>query len=188
MRSVLKYGWLMMLVTLVACKNEYERKVAEQLSTGKRYDSLFLGLSLGMTSKEFYAKCWDMNRKGLIKEGSGNTSVLYKINDTFRHPVAMNFYPNFKDDKINLMTCELNFEGWSPWNKELSSDSLLIQALEVCKKWYGGEEFIKVEHPTRGPAFVKIDGNRRISLFRKNDTSIRMLYLDLTQPLADEKD
>ena len=47
----------------------------KELSSGVRYDSLFLGVKFGMSSEEFYSHCWELNKKELIKQGPSNSSV-----------------------------------------------------------------------------------------------------------------
>ncbi len=59
-------------------KAKYERKLKHELAKGVRYDSLFLGLYLGMPEKDFYIHCWELNKKGLIRQGSNNTTVEYR--------------------------------------------------------------------------------------------------------------
>jgi hypothetical protein len=69
------------------------------LERGERYDSLFLGLKLGMTNHQFYGHCWEMNKQGLIRQGSGNTSVNYNV-ENLKSPAEMNFYPDFYHGRI----------------------------------------------------------------------------------------
>ena len=74
----------------------YHRIMEKELARGVRYDTLFLGMYLGMTKKDFYTHCWALNKRGLIRQGPGNASVYYKsvkLKDT----VEMNFYPDFYD-------------------------------------------------------------------------------------------
>ena len=78
-------------------KSKYERKLKHELAKGVRYDSLFLGLYLGMPEKDFYIHCWELNKKGLIRQGSNNTTVEYRMEDELKYPGIMNFYPSFVD-------------------------------------------------------------------------------------------
>ena len=116
-----------------------------------------------MSSKEFYFKCWEMNKKGLFFDGQNNTAVLYKLKDELNHPASMNFYPNFHQGKISKMGASFHYDGWSPWNKHLSSDSLEGKVLNLYEKWYPkGNPFIRIEDAERGVIYIKVDGNRRI--------------------------
>jgi len=61
-------------IFITACQShEYYDKLEAELASGHRYDSLFLDISFGMTQKEFYAHCWELNKQGLISHGEKNT-------------------------------------------------------------------------------------------------------------------
>ncbi len=156
---------------------QYERKVKEELASGLRFDSLFLGIYLGMPAKEFYTHCWELNKQKLIKEGPGNASVLYYPPD-FKEITKMTFYPKFYEDKIYEVPIELMYEAWAPWNKQYFADKLEVEALQVLEKWYG-EGFMQIEHPERGKVFVKVDGNRRISVWHTDEQKVKVLITDL---------
>ena len=156
----------------------YERRLKRELASGIRYDSLFMGLSFGMTQKEFYEHCWDMNKDSIIKQGSANMSVQYDLNEELEHPATMNFYPKFDSGKIVEMPVRFIYNGWAPWTKELSASNL---ALDV-KNWYEdiyGKGFITVTHPMNGDAYTKIDGNRRITIYVENDLYVWALFTDM---------
>src|SRR5665647_518676 len=141
---------------------QYDRLVKKELAKGTRVDSLFLGISFGMTSKTFYGYCWELNKKGIISDGSNNTMVLYKIDSGLKYPASMNFYPDFLDNKISHMRVTFQYNAWAPWNKAQFSDSLLPDVLRFYKKWYpAGNEFIAITDKVKGTIYVKVDGNRR---------------------------
>jgi hypothetical protein len=176
------------VVILVAgCKHSnntlrlYEREVNRERATGKRFDSLFMGIYMGMTSKQFYMHCWEMNKKGLFTDGNNNSAVLYTLNHgELKHKANMNFYPAFYRDKIDQMGVTFNYDGWAPWNKQLTADSLLADVLHLYKKWYAmGNPFIKIENKERRTIYVKVDGNRRIIIGKPDDMNVRVDYTDL---------
>lgn len=163
----------------------YERRLKRELASGIRYDSLFMGLSFGMTQKEFYEHCWDMNKDSIIKQGSANMSVQYDLNEELEYPATMNFYPKFDSGKIVEMPVRFIYNGWAPWTKELSASNL---AKDV-KNWYEdiyGKGFITVTHPMNGDAYTKIDGNRRITIYVENDLYVWARFTDMLAGL--EKD
>ena len=160
-------------------KAKYERKLKHELAKGERYDSLFMGLYLGMTQKDFYTHCWKLNRQGLIRQGSNNSTVEYQMRNELKYPATMNFYPSFMDDRISEMPVKFAYSGWAPWNQKLSSDSLQIDIIKWFEKKYGNH-FMKVDHPKRGSAFVKINGNRRITIFRENDINVWAIFSDMS--------
>jgi len=174
------------LTAFFACSrsSEYKRMEARELASGERHDSLFLGIYLGMPSKDFYAHCWEMNKKGIIKEGMNNSSVQYILRE-LKHPGKMYFYPKLWEDKIYEMPVSFSYDAWAPWNKELFADSLQADVRNIFEAWYG-EGFIEVTHPQRGPAFVKMNGNRRITIWKESDQWVRASFTDVpTEKIVD---
>lgn len=158
---------------------KYERMLKQELDSGVRYDSLFMGFYFGMPEKEYYVHCWKLNKKGIIRQGENNTTVLYELKDELNFPAAMNFYPRFIQGKIYEMPVRFTYKGWAPWNKTLSSDNLETDVLTWFEKVYG-KGFVEVKHPDRGAAFVKINGNRRITIFIENELNVWAIFTDLT--------
>lgn len=179
------------VVALLAagCRNsEYERLVDRELEKGVREDSLFLGLHFGMKRKDFFAACWRMNKQGLMKQGPGNLSVEYELrNGELKADAYMRFYPNFNDDdEIKHMPVEFVYQAWAPWNKSLSADSLLIDVEKLFNKWYPGQ-FIKLEKKEENlQLWVKVNGNRRIRMYKKNDSTIKVEFMNLLELKKDE--
>ena len=156
----------------------YERRLSRELASGVRHDSLFMGIYLGMPDKEFYSHCWKLNKEGLIKQGTGNMSVEYQVKEELNYPATMNFYPVFDQGKIVEMPVRFIYNGWAPWNKEVSSESLSRDVLNWYEQVYG-KGFITVTHPKRGAAFTKIDGNRRITIYQKDDMHVWAVFTDM---------
>jgi len=173
--------FMMVLSATIGCtpKTKYERSLKRELATGVRNDSLFLGLYLGMTQKDFYTHCWNLNRKGLVKQGPDNKTVEFQLRNELNYPCMMNFYPNFVDGKIAEMPVKFTYSGWSPWNTKLSSDSLQIDILEWYKEKYG-DHFLVVGHPKRGKAYITLNGNRRITIFKENDMNVWAIFSDMS--------
>lgn len=146
--------------------------------SNENIDSLFLGISLGMERQAFYDHCWEQNKKKLFTHGPTNQSVQYQLKDGFETPVAMRFFPTFHEDKIFEMPVTFTYDAWAPWNRRYWSDSLLVKVLPLFKRWYG-DGFKKLDHPTMGTVYYKIDGTRRINLFRKDDQYVQAVFTDL---------
>ena len=178
---------VILMVAIAACSDgsAYMAMEKRELARGIRNDSLFLGLKFGMTRKEFFDHCFELNRQGLVKEGPANNTVEYKMPDQFPHPGRMNFYPDYDDDnRIYKMRVYFQYDAWAPWNKAEWSDSLLPEVVRLFEKWYGGE-FLEIESEGQANApsvFVKIDGNRRIAVFRGDDIKVNAIITDLTSP------
>ena len=186
MRNLDVLSFLLALLLLSGCTKEtayeqYKATVAKELASGSRADSLFFGVHLGMSSKEFYGHCWEMNKKGLFTDGENNAAVLYKLNNgELGEPVSMNFYPTFFEDKIIKMRVAYQYDAWAPWNKNLFADSLQLRVVELYKQWYSeGNPFIKMDDPERGTIYVKVDGNRRIIIGKFNDSRVKVDFTDL---------
>ena len=143
-----------------------------------KYDSLFLGIYLGMDKQAFYDHCWEMNKQKLVTHGPKNQEVEYMLVGELEQPVMMRFYPTFYNDKIVDMPVLYSYQAWAPWNKQYSSDSLLVKMLGVYKRWYG-TDFKTLQHETMGTIYYKIDGKRRINLFIRDDQFIQAVFTDL---------
>lgn len=164
---------------LLSCKTEYQKLEEEALSSGKVANELYLGLELGMTKKQFFETCWELNHQGILTNGPSELSVVYNLDMPSKKPAKMQFYPKFYEDKIFLMPMEFSYDGWAPWNDELSADELLKDTIALFEEWYG-KGFIEVANEDRSQiAFVKMDGNRRIRIFKKHLSSVRAEIVDL---------
>jgi hypothetical protein len=178
------YKWFFFFVLITGCVadsdyDKYENLVKKELARNVREDSLFLGIKLGMTSKEFFAHCWELNKKGMITDGNNNTAVLYKLDKEFDHPVSMNFYPDFHNNRIYKMRTDFSYNGWAPWNRHLYADSLQPKVVALIKKWYGDNNIIHVTDSVKGNLFIKIDGNRQIIIRKQDEWLVKVDYTDL---------
>jgi hypothetical protein len=179
-----KILWLMpvliyvLIISGCSQKTKYDRMLKHELASGVRYDSLFMGLYFGMPEKAFYTRCWVLNQRGLIRQGNRNMTVMYELKNELKYPATMDFYPEFVQGKIYEMPIRFLYNGWAPWNTKLSSDSLQVEVLKWYEKQYG-EGFIEVKHPTRGLAFVKVNGNRQISIFKEDELHVWAVFTDM---------
>jgi len=166
--------------------DKYQDLVSNELAKGVRHDSLFLGYKFGMTKKEFYAYSWKLNKKEVVHQGVRNLSVRYDFND-LGHKAKMNFYPTFYNDKIYQMPVVVSYRAWAPWNDNLSADSLQVDLMHLFEKWYG-KGFIKLKDKKKGLIYVKVDGNRAISIFKANTSGdVNVLFTDLRVQQEKEK-
>ena len=179
--------WLclaMVLLLINSCKSDttkYDDLASRELATGIRKDSLFMGIRLGMTKKDFYIHCWDLNKKGIFTDGAGSMTVLYKMKSELKHPATMNFFPDFQENKIFKMRVTFRYDAFAPWNKNMMADSLRTDVLNLYKKWYGGNDFITVADSVKGTIFVKVDGNRRIVVGKHDEAQVKVVYTDLIE-------
>lgn len=173
------------VAVMAACNNapidKYDALVKQELSSGKRVDSIFWGIYLGMPNKAFFTHCWELNKQGVFTDGTNNMFVLRKLhNGELKYPAAMNFYPDFYEGKIYNMRVLFQYDAWAPWNKQYFSDVLLPDALQYFQKIYpGGNPFIKIEDKKKGTIYVKVDGNRNITIGRYDDMVVKAAITDL---------
>lgn len=169
------------LVGMISCSKQtkYAKTVEEELAGGIRHDTLLLGLHFGMPEKDFYSTCWNLNQKGLIKEGYSNRTIYYNL-PGLAHEGFLDFFPIFKNGKVQSFEGFTMYKGWAPWNKELWADKLIEDTRELFEATYPGNSFFSIKSPGRGKAYVKIDGNRRIVLYYLEDSKVEVLVSDLT--------
>jgi hypothetical protein len=183
MKTITKWLLLILISGFIVSgcspRAKYERRLKKELASGVKYDSLFLGLYFGMPEKTFYVHCWNLNHKGLLKQGESNTTAEFQLKDELKYPAVMDFYPKFNQGKISEMPVSFKYLGWSPGIKIFSSNNLLNEVQKWYEKIYG-KGFIEVKHPLHGTAYVKINGNRRITIFIENDLRVWAVFTDLT--------
>ena len=80
----------------------------KELASGERQDTLFLGIYFGMTNRDFFTHCWELNKQQIIKQGNGNISVEYQVKE-MKYRALMNFYPRFR-----LVAMEQGIMGRQP--------------------------------------------------------------------------
>lgn len=140
---------------------------------------MLFDVRFGMTRKEFYAYCWLMHQKDSFDDGGNGSSVLYRMKNQLKYPASMHFSPEFRRDSIYRVEAQVVYDGWAPWNRQLFADSLLTDLVRFYRRWYPGNDFIKVTDPKRGIIYVKVDGNRRIILGKKDDSQVNVDYSNL---------
>ncbi|MDX2284966.1 MAG: hypothetical protein NW241_12440 [Bacteroidia bacterium] len=175
-------GILLLAAALGACRQQdtYHRTVARELATGVRNDSLFMGIYLGMSSKDFFTHCWELNKQHIVTNGLGNNTVMYEMPTQFGQPAEMNFYPEFFEERVYRMPVRFHYRAWAPWNRELYSDSLQPKVIRLMEQWYG-PGFFEMKDPERPdrPLQIKIDGNRQITVFCSDEQYVNVNFTDL---------
>ncbi|MBT8219526.1 MAG: hypothetical protein KJP00_06870 [Bacteroidia bacterium] len=174
------FAFLVCIMTLFSCQQtEYERLVQSELAKNIRLDTIFMGSYFGQSSDEFYKICWELNKKGLIGHGPKNMNVQYRMKVEEGSDILMLYYPVFDESKkIKKMDMEFSYEGWAPWNEQYQADQLVPVVKDSLMQWYGGNEFF--EFDTNGEKiFVKIDGNRRISMKSDGKQNVLVKLIDM---------
>lgn len=159
-------------------QTQYQKALKKGLSSGERQDSIFFGLYFGMPAKDFYTYSWELNKKGLIREGYSNTTVHYDL-EGLPYPAALEYYPVFVDDKIQSMTGHVFYNAWAPWNKDMFAEVLIEDVKNLFEDWYG-KGFMLVNSPGYGRAYAKIDDNRQIALYYTKDERVEFVITDMS--------
>lgn len=184
MLKVIFYS-LLVLITLTFGCNEYHSLVNRELATNVKRDTLLLDLRFGMTQREFFTHCWELNKEGIVKEGATNSTVHFQI-EKFGKKYDVNFYPVFYEGRIVGLPVEYSYTVFSPWNSDYSLDLLFEEIMNIYRSDYG-DDFLKIESKER-IAYVRVDGNRRISIFNNiNRNNVTALYFDLSSEKNSEK-
>ncbi len=176
-----------LVIVLTSCNDsgKYHKLVEQELASNIRNDTLLQDIRFGMNKREFFAHCWELNKKGVFKEGSGNATVFYEMekNDKKFH---VNFYPNFSEGKIIELPVEYTYPAFAPWNPKYSLDLLQKEIVDFYVEKYGPDYLeIKSKKADNGVAYVWIDGNRRISIYKNiSRNSVTALYFDLSSKKA----
>jgi hypothetical protein len=158
--------------------------VKKELASGKVYDSLFLGHKLGQTRKEFFDICWALNKEKIVANSGDFPYVQYNLSrnpmDDPEKDITLLFYGDFNEEKVMTgMKLQFYYNAWSLWNKALQSDKLIHAVKDSLNAWYPGNDFIRV--PIKKDStelFVKVDGNRRITIRPLDDTRIVKAKID----------
>jgi len=137
-------------------------------------DSIFFNTYFGMTKQAFYNTCWKLNKTGLFIQGGNNLSVQHEIMSELGMPVYMNFYPNFSEDRLFQMPVVYNYEAWSPWNRELYSDTLIIRLVKKLEKDFN-VIFTKKETEDGRPAYYNYAGPRKILVTTQDEQYVKVL-------------
>lgn len=178
---------MMAFVMLLSCQSEYDKMVRSELARGIAHDSLILGMYMGQTQKEFYAHCWDLNKQKLISQGNGNQYARYMIPlDTLSgedesDKIEMLFYGIFDNEKIMRgMDMIYSYTSWAPWNKSKYADSLAQTLIDQYEFNYPGNSFFTIDSGMEDvPIYVKIDGNRQITIYKKTSKDVTVKIEDL---------
>jgi len=174
---------LLLFIGVSSCQSQYDQTVKREMASGSSIEVLKFSLAFGDSRKEFFAKCWQLNKKGLIKQGPKNRYVAYELKKEGAPSITHLFYGIFNDQqKMVGLDMEFSYDGWSPWTPELQSDKLLFVAMDTLKNWYPGNDFFLLESKKlKTNTYVKIDGNRQIIVYAQGDKDVKATLEDLRE-------
>lgn len=187
MQSITSGKWYVIFISILgvfalwncAQPSEYQQLVQRELATGIRNDSLILGYTFGMSRDDFYKYSWEINKQGLVVNGSG-AEIVEEVHD-LKAPAKRSFYPKFKDETIVQLPIEYYYNGWAPWNRNLFADSLLYDLKDYIQDTYGGSFISKIDSASGKPVFVQVSGNREIRLYELTEQRVMVQFTDLSR-------
>lgn len=160
-------------------RSDYQENVATELAKGVRNDSLFLGYYFGMTREEFYEHSWKLNKKQLVRNGTG--AEILQTENSLKSEAQKIFYPKFKDEKIVRMPVKYSYDGWAPWNRHLWADSLKYDVKRLLEEKYK-IEFKELSNPNNEEKYLyHIAANKEIRISELDNTVVLVEYIDLSQ-------
>ncbi len=173
---------------IFSCQSDYTKMVNKEARQGELKNDLVFGLVLGSTKKDFFNRCWELNKEGLVTQGPNNNSVQHVLGTENLTAINMLFYGVFDaKDKMTGMNFEFSYKAWSLWNKKYEARELLPVMKDTLMKWFPGNEFIplkidRIEEST----LVKVDGNRQIMVYVKDDKDVAVKIEDLSLKYPDK--
>ncbi|MCM4166882.1 hypothetical protein KCTC52924_01737 [Arenibacter antarcticus] len=169
----------------VGCESKYTKMLNREAKKNELKDSLIFGMTLGDNKADFFKRCWQLNQEGLISQGPNNKTVKYELPMATKQEstsaITLLFYGAFNEQNtMTGMDMSFSYTAWSPWNSNLSAQHLLPIVQDTLRKWFPGNDFIKVKSDQlKNTTFVKIDGNRQIMAYAKDDKDVVVKIEDL---------
>ena len=174
-----------MLVFCCKSQSEYTKVLKRELENKNEFNDLIFDMKIGQSRQDYFDICYKLNKKKLIVSGERSLNpelVLKPKNDLVKGSnIKMSFNGIFNEKKIMRgMEMRFYFTGWSSWNKDLSSENLLIQLKDTLREWFPGNDFFKVNFENNLSTEVKIDGNRRILAYLANSKDVAVRIEDMS--------
>ena len=168
---------ILLLFLMIGCNsNSYEKTIKKELARGIKIDSMPFGLKLGNSKKDFYDRCWELNKSGVVTQGPGNAYARHYMEpkEEKGKRIDMLFFGIFdKYDKMTGMKMEFSYTGWSPWAKDYQAEILKEAIEDTLMKWFPGNDFKDVDIEIDDVfASYKIEANLKFKLFKIDDRQI----------------
>jgi hypothetical protein len=172
---------------LTSCEESTARRYKllekNELASGIRQDSLFKGIYLGMSRKDFREYCYYMNtvEHEFKNDGPHTSWVISRIRKGMKYPAAINFYPVFRNEVIISMDAAIFYDFRNGEQAPYTKASLLEDVLRLLRSWYGAE-FFRIAGPTtlQEDVYVSVRGNRRVIVYPTLTSEVRVRMQDLS--------
>ncbi len=150
-----------------------------EAETGPR--EAMLGIEIGITDREYFDRCTELNRLTLITMGGGSNLVDHRLVNDLDRPATLSFWPVFLGEnprRVQAVQFNVIYDDWSPWNKDAYADSLLPQVRDYFARTLE-TELQELNHPVNGTVYVSVEGLRHVALWAKDETTITGQIIDL---------
>tara|TARA_B100000965_G_scaffold67129_1_gene52622 strand:- start:266 stop:862 length:597 start_codon:yes stop_codon:yes gene_type:complete len=184
---------LLVLTPFLACEieSEYSKLLKKELKSGKSFNDLVLGLKIGQTKDDFFEICAELNKKKLITSGARSLYPEYILypKDSVENgkKIRMSFMGIFDNDRIMKgMDIRFNYYSWIAWREEYNSDNLINEIKDTLQLWYPGNNFIEIDlklDSKNNLAYVKIDGNRQITMYKIDGRDVAVIIEDVSEKI-----
>ena len=181
--------YILVFFLFLSCQKEsnYSKILKRELESGKVYNDLIFDLKIGQTKDDYFNICYELNKKKLITSGGRELSPEYimypKKENKNSKKIKMSFFWIF--DKYNIikgLDLRFNYYTWSPWNKELHSNYLIEEIKDTLLLWFPGNNFFKLNlKKEKEFAYIKIDGNRRIRIYKVDAKDVAAKIEDISK-------
>ncbi len=181
--------YILVFFLFLSCQKEsnYSKILKRELESGKVYNDLIFDLKIGQTKEDYFNICYELNKKKLITSGGRELSPEYimypKKENKNSKKIKMSFFGIFdKNNIIKGLDLRFNYYTWSPWNKELHSNYLIEEIKDTLLLWFPGNNFFKLNlKKEKEFAYIKIDGNRRIRIYKVDAKDVAAKIEDISK-------
>jgi len=183
-------SFVFFFILIISCKSEYDQYVKRELKKGIENKELIFDLELGITRKQFYDICWQLNKDKIVSQGPKNQFVKYIIEEGSitgeTDKIEMLFYGIFDEELIMRgLDFQFSYPKWAVWNENYHSTVLIKSVQQYFLDTFPGNEFIKISLGKEDLfSYVKIDGNRQILIYPKDTKDVVVKVEDLKHKLS----
>jgi hypothetical protein len=178
---------LLTIIFILSCQSEYSKLVKRELKSGVKKDTLLFNLKFGDTKKDFFERCMELNKKGLLTQGPSNDYAQYTLKEVKTtdktSDIILLFYAKTNENYIITgMDMKFYYSAWSPWNKNLEAKELIPRVKDTILDWFPGNKFIDITLKDKSQISIKVDGNRQIKLSEDpNSKDVNVLIENLNE-------
>ena len=174
---------------ILNCQQEskYSKTLKKEKESGKIFNDLIFDMKFGQTKDDYFNICYELNKKKLITSGGREFSPEYimypKKENKNSKKIKMSFNGIFdKNNIIEGLNLRFNYYTWSPWNKDYNSSYLIEEIKDTLLVWFPGNDFFKLDLKDKENfAYIKIDGNRRIRIYKIDAKDIAVKIEDVSK-------